>query len=151
MSINKWQSVASGTRSNLHPELVKLGEETGLPPASANGRNQAYFAGVWVGFYAGYGATPWQLGDARVCVQREAIVALLTKGDEPVVVSQSARVRKDIAGVLAAASAEAPKPVAAPLASVVAPAIDVSAVVVAALAAGKTADEVIAIIAALKA
>jgi len=150
MSINKWQSAA--ITGNLHPELVKLAAELGITPVAANGRNQCYLNGVWVGFYAGpWGASPWQVGPQRVCMSRESVIALLTKGEEPTVTSPSLRNFTEVAAAKVLAAAEAPKPVAAPVAAIVAPSIDVASVVVAALAAGKTNDEVLALIAALKA
>ena len=148
MNINKWQS--AGT-SNLHPELVKLGMEIGVNPVRANGRNQAYFSGVWVGFYAGqWGATPWQVGNDRLCMSREALINLLAKGEEPAVTSPSHRTFAEVTAAKVLAAAEAPKPVAAPVAALVAPVVDISGIVVAALAAGKTNDEVLALIKALK-
>jgi hypothetical protein len=145
---SKWQSAAI-TGKNLNLELVKLADELGITPVAANGRNQCYLGQVWVGFYAGpWGASPWQVGPQRVCMSRESVIALLTKGEEPTVTSPSHRNLTEVAA--AKAAAEAPKPVAAPVAAIVAPSIDVASVVVAALAAGKTNDEVLALIKALK-
>ena len=150
MSINKWQSAAIG--NNLHPELLKLSAEIGVNPVRANGRNQCYLNSVWVGFYAGpWGATPWQVGDARDCMTREALVALLTKGEEPAVTTPSHRNLTEVAVAKAKAAAEAPAPASAPIAAIVAPSVDIASVVVAALAAGKSQEEVLALIAALKA
>jgi hypothetical protein len=116
---SKWQS-AGTISNNLHPELLKLAAEIGVTPSRANGRNQAHFNGVWVGFYAGpWGSSPWQVGNDRVCMSRESVIALLTKGEEPAVTSPSLRNFTEVAK----AKAEAPKPVAAPVAALVAPVV----------------------------
>jgi len=142
------------TSLDLHIELLRLAKELDVVPKRANGRCQAYFNGVWVGYYAGYGATPWQVGPDRVCVTREALVALLTKGEDPTVVSQSARTRKDIKDVLAAAQpkAEEPKsaPIEAPPVAMVAPGLDKTAIVTAAIAAKMPHAELMELVAALK-
>jgi hypothetical protein len=97
---SKWASDRSQKSNGLHPELVKLGQELGIVPERAAGANQAYFGDVWVGYYAGYGKSPWQVGPSRRCMSRAQLVALLTTGEEPEVTYASAPTRKDIAAAM---------------------------------------------------
>jgi len=138
MNNSKWQILPA----NLHPELVRLGVELGITPVAANGRNQSYLNQVWVGYYAGpWGSSPWQVGPQRVCMSREALVALLTKGEEPAVTTPSLRNFTEVAMAKAKLIGESTKPVASPVAALVAPAVETPAMKIARLTAAVEAKK----------
>ena len=112
--------------------------------------------GVWVSAGAKYGAQVEfkSFGDAQ------AFIAANPTCTRPAVGTKHPRVVCDDVVTFVAAynavvgkapKAEAPKAEAAPVAALVAPTIDIASVLVAALAAGRSQEEVLALIAALKA
>ena len=171
MAINissKWlSSMKSGgwSESSLHEKLQALiaeirgrGVEAVVEKGNVNprtgeiSRNQCKINGVFVGYYSGFGASPWQVGPSRLCMTRAAVLSLICEGKEPQETSESARDFKALAEMKEKAeAAEQPAAVQATPVALVAPGLDVTAITVAALAAGKSTDEVLKIIAALKA
>ena len=126
MAINissKWiSSMKSGgwTESSLHDSLIALiaeirgrGVEAVVEKGNVNprtgeiSRNQCKINGVFVGFYSGFGASPWQVGPSRLCMTRAAVIALICEGKEPQETSASARDFKALAEMKE--KAEAPK------------------------------------------
>ena len=119
-----------------------------------------------VGFYAGYGGFQIEVSSEALVTELIAdlkgngVFARPAPGDSTglrvALGGDKADLKAALALVIGEAKAEAKAEVAAPLAAiqapkVEAPSLDVGAIVVAALAAGKTNEEVIALIAALKA
>jgi hypothetical protein len=175
-NINQFQSTLANAKAKkdwsediLHPNLQAFIADLrskGVAVVVAEGnkkqdgtpsRNQCLLNNVFLGYYKGsWGEHPWQVGPKRDCCAREVALELFAGKD--VNESSFSKTARDFAEVeemkeSKAKAVEAPKAVAAPIAAIQAPvvALDVTAITVAALQAGKTTDEVLAIIAALKA
>ena len=149
--------------NQTNPLVVALVTEAGAAWAPARGANQVIANGRWVGYYAGFGG--WQIepvsGGVRVVVTREQALSFVRTGELPGEAKAAPMGIKDLGGwhrgesdvvvirrpAAEAAAAIAPKEVV--VAALVAPTFDKTAIIVAALAAGKTNEEVLALIAAL--
>ena len=151
--------------NQTNPLLVALATEARAEWAPARGANQIVVNGRWCGYYAGFGG--WQIepvrGGTRVVVTREQALSFVKDGSLPGEAKAAPMGIKDLGGwhrgesdvvvirrpAAEAAAAIAPKEVAVSVQALVAPSFDKTAIIVAALAAGKTNEEVLALIAAL--
>ena len=170
MAINissKWiSSMKSGgwTESSLHDSLIALiaeirgrGVEAVVEKGNVNprtgeiSRNQCKINGVFVGFYSGFGASPWQVGPSRLCMTRAAVIALICEGKEPQETSASARDFKALAEMKekAEAPAEATTAVQTTTVALQAPGLDKTAIITAAIAAKMPHSELMELVKAL--
>jgi len=153
--------------NQTNPILLALATEAGAEAQPARGANQVVINGRWIGFYGGFGG--WQIepvrGGVRVVVTRDQALAFAKDGTLPGEAKAAPMMMKDLGGwhrgeadvvvirrsVKEAAAAIAPEEVVKemPLQALAVTGFDKTAIVCAALAAGKSSEEVIAIIAAL--
>ncbi len=169
MAINissKWlSSMKSGgwSESSLHEKLQALiaeirgrGVEAVVEKGNVNprtgeiSRNQCKINGVFVGYYSGFGASPWQVGPSRLCMTRAAVLSLICEGKEPQETSESARDFKALAEMKEKAeAAEQPAAVQAAPVALVAPGVDKTAIITAAIAAKMPHNELMELVKAL--
>lgn len=143
--------------SHINKAILDLAKEvdatvtlTGATWRGAPARNQALLNGRFVGFYAqeaygGDGKEGWQLGSGRIKGSREQTIHFVRTGELPV--DGVAAPRK----ALPAAKKEETTATQTQPTALVKPAIDPTPIITAMIAAGKSQDEILAIIAALKA
>ena len=135
---------------DLAKEVVAEVTLTGNTWRGSPARNQAMLTGRFVGFYAqesfgGNGTEGWQLGSGRLKGTREQAIHFVKTGELPV--DGVAAPRK----ALPAAKKEEPTATQTQPTALVKPAIDPTPIITAMIAAGKSQEEILAIIAALKA
>jgi len=148
--------MADISTSHINKAILDLAKEvdatvtlTGSTYRGAPSRNQALLNGRFVGFYAqesfgGDGKEGWQLGSGRLKGSRAQAKHFVQTGELPV--DGEAAPRK----ALPAAKKEEATAQTQPTA-LVKPAIDLTPIITAMIVAGKSQDEILAIIAALKA
>jgi hypothetical protein len=172
ININQFQSTLAKAGKKdwsediLHPELQAFIAELrsmGCEVVVAEGnkkqdgspsRNQCLLNNVFLGYYKGnWGQHPWQVGPKRDCCAREVALKLFAGKDvEETSFSSTARNFAEVEEMKAKVPAQEPKVevLAAPIA-MVAPGLDITAIVTAAIAAGKPQAEILELIKALKA